>query len=430
MTTTQKQTAAAPAATKLRTLEAGSKCRFCNTDLKYIFVDLGMSPLCESYVPSEKLNDMEPFYPLVVYVCEKCFLVQLDEYVPPEDIFTEYAYFSSYADSWVEHARKYTELMIERFGYSGNSLVVEVASNDGYLLQHFVEKQIPVLGIEPAANVAKTAIGKGIPTEVRFFGVEFANELVKQGKRADLLLGNNVLAQVPDVNDFVKGMQILLAEDGVITMEFPHLMCLIEENQFDTIYHEHFSYFSLYSVEKIFEAAGLKMFDVEEIPTHGGSLRIYACQQNADREPSEQLLNLRRREEAAGFTNLESYAGFSAQVEDTKHKLLSFLIDAKRKGKRVVGYGAPGKGNTLLNYCGIRTDLVEFTVDRNPYKQGKYLPGTHIPIHAPEKIKKARPDYVLILPWNFKDEIIKQNAFIREWGGKFIIPIPEVTEIA
>ncbi len=414
----------------LRTLEAGSRCRFCDTELKHVFVDLGMSPLCESYVPSEKLNSMEPFFPLVVYVCEKCFLVQLDEYVAPEEIFTEYAYFSSYADSWVEHARIYADAMIERFGYNSESLVVELASNDGYLLQHFVAKDVPVLGVEPAANVAKTAIGKGIPTEVQFFGVKFAEELAGRGKHADLLLGNNVLAQVPDVNDFVQGMKILLKADGVITMEFPHLMCLIDENQFDTIYHEHFSYFSLYSVERIFEAAGLKMFDVEEIPTHGGSLRIYACHDKADREPSERLVLLRRREEERGFTNLESYAGFSQQVEETKHKLLTFLIEARRQGKRVVGYGAPGKGNTLLNYCGIRTDLLEFTVDRNPYKQGKYLPGTHIPIYAPEKIKDAQPDYVLILPWNFKDEIIKQNSFIRDWGGKFIIPIPEVTEIA
>jgi hypothetical protein len=370
---------------------------------------------------------MEPFYPLHVQVCDQCFLVQLEAYVSPEHIFTEYAYFSSYADSWLQHAKAYTDLMVERFGLNEQSNVVELASNDGYLLQYFVEKGIPCLGIEPAANVAKVAIDKGIPTLVEFFGVESAQKLADQGKQADLLLGNNVLAQVPDLNDFVAGMKILLKPKGVITVEFPHLSCLMAENQFDTIYHEHFSYFSLITSEKIFAAHGLTIFDVEEIPTHGGSLRIYARHQEDNSQPiSDRLIQLRQREEEAGITQMESYANFAEQVKETKRKLLDFLIKAKREGKKVVGYGAPGKGNTLLNYCGIRTDFLDYTVDRNPYKQGKFLPGTHIPIYHPDKIADTKPDYVLILPWNFKDEIIKQMASIRDWGGEFVVPIPEV----
>jgi C-methyltransferase C-terminal domain/Putative zinc binding domain/Methyltransferase domain len=405
----------------------GSTCRFCGSSLKHTFVDLGMSPLCESYVSSEKRNQMEPFYPLHVYVCDKCFLVQLEAYVTPEHIFTEYAYFSSYADSWLQHAKAYTDLMVERFHLDGTSHVVEVASNDGYLLQYFVEKNIPCLGIEPAANVAQVAIEKGVPTQVEFFGVESARKLVVEGKQADLLLGNNVLAQVPDLNDFVAGMKILLKPQGVITMEFPHLMRLMEENQFDTIYHEHFSYFSWITTEKIFAAHGLTLFDVEEITTHGGSLRIYARHSEDTSKPiSDRAIALKQRELEAGFTNVETYRHFAAQVEETKRKLLDFLIKAKREGKTIVGYGAPGKGNTLLNYCGIRTDFVDFTVDRNPYKQGKFLPGTHIPIYHPDEIAATKPDYVLILPWNFKDEIMKQMAFIRDWGGQFVVPIPEV----
>jgi hypothetical protein len=391
----------------------GSRCRFCGTALQHTFVDLGMSPLCESYVSADQLNQMEPFYPLHVYVCEKCFLVQLEEYVSPEHIFTEYAYFSSYADSWLQHARQYTNLMVERFGLNEASQVVEVASNDGYLLQYFVEKKIPALGIEPAANVAKVAIDKGVPTLIEFFG--------------DLLLGNNVLAQVPDLNDFVAGLKILLKPQGVITIEFPHLMCLVAENQFDTIYHEHFSYFSFTTAEKIFAAHGLTLFDVEELPTHGGSLRIYARHSDDRSKPvGERALELKAREEQAGITHLEYYQAFGEQVKETKRKLLDFLIQARRANKSVAGYGAPGKGNTLLNYCGIRTDFLDYTVDRNPYKQGKFLPGTHIPIFHPDKIKETRPDYVLILPWNFKDEIMKQVAYIREWGGQFVVPIPEV----
>jgi SAM-dependent methyltransferase len=392
--------------------------------LQHTFVDLGMSPLCESYVPLDKVNAMEPFYPLHVYVCDTCWLVQLEEYVKPEHIFTEYAYFSSYADSWVEHMRRYAVMISESLRLGKNSYVVEVASNDGYLLQHFVKLGIPVLGVEPAANVAKVAVEKGVPTLVRFFGEKTAREMAAE-RKADLICGANVLAQVPDPNDFVKGLQILLKPGGTITIEFPHLMKLMNENQFDTIYHEHFSYFSWISAQTIFESQGLALFDVEEIPTHGGSLRVYAKHQNDPRPKTERAEELEKREIEAGLNRIERYAGFTEQVKETKRKLLAFLIEARRAGKKVVGYGAPGKGNTLLNYCGIRTDFLDFTVDRSTYKQGKFLPGTHIPIHAPEKIKEARPDYVLILPWNFKDEIMQQMAFIRDWGGKFVVPIPE-----
>ena len=404
-----------------------ANCRFCGTSLRHTFVDLGMSPLCESYLSSEQLNGMEPFYPLHANVCHNCYLVQLESYVSPEYIFTEYAYFSSYADTWLQHAKAYTDLMVERFHLNEQSYVVEIASNDGYLLQYFVEKNIPCLGIEPAANVAKVALDKGVPTLVEFFGVESARRLADQGKQADLLLGNNVLAQVPDLNDFVAGMKILLKPQGVITVEFPHLMCLMAENQFDTIYHEHFSYFSFITAEKIFAAHGLTLFDVEELPTHGGSLRIYARHQEDSSKPkSDRAIELIKREKEAGFTQMECYANFAEQVKETKRKLLDFLIKVKREGKTVVGYGAPGKGNTLLNYCGIRTDFLDYTVDRNPYKQGKFLPGTHIPIYHPDKIAETKPDYVLILPWNFKDEIMKQMASIRNWGGQFVVFIPEV----
>jgi C-methyltransferase C-terminal domain/Putative zinc binding domain/Methyltransferase domain len=404
-----------------------AKCRFCETNLEHTLVDLGMSPLCESYLSPEQLNQMESFYPLHVQVCHSCFLVQIESYVSPEHIFTEYAYFSSYADTWLQHAKAYTDLMVERFNLNEQSHVVELASNDGYLLQYFVEKHIRCLGIEPAANVAKVAIEKGVPTLIEFFGVESALRLVEQGKQADLLLGNNVLAQVPDLNDFVAGMKILLKPEGVITVEFPHLMCLMAENQFDTIYHEHFSYFSFITTQKIFAAHGLTLFDVEELSTHGGSLRIYARHQEDDLKPvSDRAMELLKRERDAGFTEMSCYANFGEQVKETKRKLLDFLIKARREGKTVVGYGAPGKGNTLLNYCGIRTDFIDYTVDRNPYKQGKFLPGTHIPIYHPDKILETKPDYVLILPWNFKDEIIKQMSSIRDWGGKFVVPIPEV----
>jgi hypothetical protein len=384
-----------------------------------------MSPLCESFLREDQLNRMEPFYPLHVRVCDRCWLAQLEAYVGGEEIFTDYAYFSSYSTSWLAHAEKYVGDMTERFGLGPKSHVVEVASNDGYLLQYFVARQIPCLGIEPAANVARVAEEKGVPTLVKFFGVETAKALVAEGKRADLLLGNNVLAQVPDLNDFVAGMKILLAPQGVITIEFPHLLKLVAESQFDTIYHEHYSYFSLITAEKIFAAHGLTLFDVEELPTHGGSLRIYGRHQDdASHSVGPRVGALRTREERAGVATVAYYASFGAKVAETKRALLDFLIDAKRQGKRVVGYGAPGKGNTLLNYCGVGRDFLDFTVDRSPHKHGKFLPGTHIPILQPDAIADARPDYVLILPWNLKDEIAAQLAYVREWGGRCVVPIP------
>jgi SAM-dependent methyltransferase len=370
---------------------------------------------------------MEPFYPLHAYVCGECLLVQLQEFVTPAEIFSEYAYFSSYSTSWVEHARRYAEMAIARFGLGAHSKVMEIASNDGYLLQHFVARGVPVLGIEPAANVAQAAIDRGVPTTVRFFGCRTAPEIEREHGKPDLLLGNNVLAHVPDLNDFVGGMQRLLAPRGVVTMEFPHLARLMAENQFDTIYHEHFSYFSFVAVERVFAHHGLTLFDVDELPTHGGSLRIYARHAGDSSNPVDpRVERLRAREIDDGFLTLERYRGFDEQVRATKRELLSFLIEARRAGKKVVGYGAPGKGNTLLNYCGIRTDFLDFTVDANPYKQGKYTPGTRIPILAPDAIAEAKPEYVLILPWNLRDEISAQMAHIRSWGGKFVVPIPTV----
>ena len=400
-------------------------CRFCGQALRDTVVDLGMSPLCESYLRPEQVNAMEPFYPLHVFVCRQCWLVQLEQYVSAEHIFTEYAYFSSISESWIQHARTYTEAMIDRFGLGPQSHVVELASNDGYLLQWFVKAGVPALGIEPAANVAAAAEERGVTTLVRFFGTELAHELVVEGRRADLLLGNNVLAQVPDLNDFVAGMKALLAPNGVVTMEFPHVQRLIDENQFDTIYHEHFSYFSAHTTKAIFNRHGLELFDVEEIPTHGGSLRVYARHVDDESKPVRPSVGaLVEREVAFGLTDVERYGRFSAQVEETKRGILELLILLKREGKRIVGYGTPGKGNTLLNYCGIRSDFLEFTVDRSTYKQGLFTPGTHIPILGPEEIARQRPDYVFILPWNFKDEIMAQMAGIREWGGQFIVPIP------
>jgi hypothetical protein len=401
-------------------------CRFCAAPLRDTFVDLGMSPLCESYLPADQLNRMEPFFPLHVRVCRSCFLVQLEAYVSGEDIFTEYAYFSSYSDSWVEHSRQYTELAIKTLSLGPQSFVVELASNDGYLLQHFVKQGVPVLGIEPARNVAEVARRKGVPTLAEFFGVQSARRLVAERGRADLIVGNNVLAQVPDLNDFVGGIPVLLADGGTVTLEFPHLSKLIAGNQFDTIYHEHYSYFSVYTTERIFAAHGLRVYDVEELSTHGGSLRVWGCHADDPRVESARLRELRAQERAEGVDRLEYYADFTNQVIETKHKLLEFLIEVRRAGKTVAGYGAPGKGNTLLNYCGIRTDLLAYTVDRNPYKQGRFLPGTHIPIHRPERLAHTRPDYILILPWNIKNEIIAQLAEAREWGAKFIVPIPRV----
>ncbi|MEW6749349.1 MAG: class I SAM-dependent methyltransferase [Candidatus Latescibacterota bacterium] len=401
-------------------------CRFCGTPLSRTFVDLRASPLCESFRTWEQLGQMEPFYPLHVFVCDECFLVQLEEFVSPEEIFTEYAYFSSYSDSWVNHARGYVEAVTDRFGLTGAHQVVEVASNDGYLLQHFVARGIPALGVEPATNVARVAMEKGVPTRVAFFHQTEARRMVAEGLSADLLLGNNVLAQVPDLNAFVAGLAILLRERGVLTLEFPHLMRLVEGNQFDTIYHEHFSYFSLLATRRILSAHGLRVFDVEEIPTHGGSLRVYACHAQDPRLDAHRVAALLAREQEEGMDQPAYYAAFGAQVRQTKRSILSFLIKAKGAGRRVVGYGAPGKGNTLLNYCGIRTDFLDYTVDRNPYKHGKYLPGTGIPVFPPDRIAQTRPDYVFILPWNLRDEIMQQLHYIRTWGGRFVVPIPEL----
>ena len=386
-----------------------------------------MSPLCESYVPADRVNAMEAFYPLHAKICQRCLLVQLEQFVTADAIFSEYAYFSSYSDSWVEHARRYVEMAVGRFGLDQSSLVMELASNDGYLLQHVVGRGIPALGIEPAANVAQVAIEQGIETVIEFFGVELARRLVAQGRRADLLAANNVMAHVPDLNDFVGGIALVLAPEGVATIEVPHLLRLVESNQFDTIYHEHFSYFSLLSARQVLEAHGLELFDVDELKSHGGSLRYYAQPAGTGTQPiSPRVAELAERERALGFDTLEGHLSFSAQVHETKWRLLEFLIAKRREGKRIAGYGAPGKGNTLLNFCGIRTDLLEYTVDRNPYKQGMFLPGTHIPIKHPEALEQDRPDYILILPWNLKEEIIEQLAHAREWGAQFIIPIPHV----
>lgn len=403
------------------------RCRFCAAPLEHTFVDLGMSPLCESYVPSDRLSSMEPFYPLHVRICEGCLLVQLEEFVTAEEIFTEYAYFSSYSDSWVAHAREYVDSAVNRFGLDTGSLVVELASNDGYLLQHVVERGIPALGVEPAANVAAVAQEKGIETVVEFFGRDSASRLASNGRRADLIAANNVMAHVPDLNDFVGGMKILLAPQGVVTIEVPHLLRLIEANQFDTIYHEHFSYFSLLSAARVLSAHGLEVFDVEQLTTHGGSLRLYAQHKDGGGQAlSDRVKDLADEERSLGFDTLEGHAGFAPRVEETKWSLLEFLIEARREGKTIAGYGAPGKGNTLLNYCGIRTDLLDFTVDRNPYKQGQFLPGTHIPIQHPDALEQARPDYILILPWNLKDEVASQLSYTREWGARCVVPIPEV----
>ncbi len=404
---------------------ASGCCRFCGSSLKHTFVDLGMSPLCESYVAADQLNQMEPFYPLHVRVCEACYLVQLEEYVSAGHIFSEYAYFSSYSDSWLKHSSNYVDMISERLSLGPESLVLELASNDGYLLQYFVKKGIPALVIEPAANVARVAIEKGVPTLVKFFGRQTAREMVADGLTADVVIGNNVLAQVPDLNDFVAGIRIVLKVGGVATIEVPHLMRLIDENQYDTIYHEHFSYFSVITAERIFAAHGLVLFDIEELPTHGGSIRMYLRHvQDSSTLVSSAVVELRDRELAAGLDRIEAYANFGQGVVKSKRALLELLIRLRWQGKSVAGYGAPGKGNTLLNYCGIRTDFLDFTVDRNTYKQGRFLPGTHIPIHPVEFLKERRPDYILILPWNLREEIVAQLAYAREWGAKFIVPIP------
>jgi 2-polyprenyl-3-methyl-5-hydroxy-6-metoxy-1,4-benzoquinol methylase len=387
-----------------------------------------MSPLAESWVRPSELNQVERFYPLHVFVCDRCFLVQLEEFESPQNIFGQYAYFSSYSETWLQHAKSYVEMAIERFGLSRQSQIIEIASNDGYLLRNFVANGIPVLGIEPAANVAKTAVEKGIPTRVQFFGADTARQLAAEGIKADLIVGNNVLAHVPNLNDFVAGMKILLKPNGTITMEFPHLMELIAKNEFDTIYHEHFSYLSFTTVESVFAAHGLVLYDVEELSTHGGSLRIYARHREDGSKPiSRRADEFRAREAAAGFNRLETYLSFTERVKETKRKLLEFLIRTKREGKSVAAYGAAAKGVTLLNYCGVRTDFIDYAVDLSPNKQGLFMPGVHIPIFHPNKIKETKPEYVLILPWNIKDEIMRQMACIGQWGGAFVVPIPEVT---
>jgi len=405
-----------------------SRCRFCENYLKHTFVNLGMSPLCESYITHDQLTQMEPFYPIHAWVCEECFLVQVEEIGTAESIFGgEYAYFSSFSDSWLKHSEAYTEMIVEQLGLGPNNMVIEIASNDGYLLKNFVAKEIPCLGIEPALNIAETAVSEGVPTRVCFFGLETAKELVREGTQADLLIGNNVLAHVPDINDFIAGMQCLLAPEAVITMEFPHLPRLIEENQFDTIYQEHYSYISLFTAIKMFEAHDLIIFDADEIPTHGGSLRIYARHLNNDGLPVQSSIKrILDQELQAGINRVETYLRFSGQVEKTKRKFLEFLVKAKRDGKSIAGYGAAGKGSTFLNYCGVREDFIDFVVDRNTFKQGKFLPGVHIPIFAPEKIMEAKPDYILILPWNLKEEIMSQLADARQWGAKFVVAIPEI----
>jgi 2-polyprenyl-3-methyl-5-hydroxy-6-metoxy-1,4-benzoquinol methylase len=403
-------------------------CRFCKTELSVVFIDLGNSPPSNSFLSNEDLNEPEIFYPLKVFTCNNCFLVQVDEYKKSDSIFNDqYVYFSSYSSSWLEHAKQYAEAVIDRFGLTEKSQVVEVASNDGYLLQYFKERHIPVLGIEPTANTAEVAVTKGIETIVRFFGTSLAMELAATGKKADLLAGNNVLAHVPDILDFVGGMKILLKECGVITMEFPHLMQLVENNQFDTIYHEHFSYLSLYAVSQIFESKGLTIFDVEEIPTHGGSLRIYAKHNsNNSKVIATNVQNLISREVAKGINKPSYYANFQEKAFDIKLAFLQFLISQKKAGKKVAAYGAAAKGNTLLNYCGVKKDLVEYVVDANPNKQGKWLPGSHVPVVNEAFIKTSKPDFVVVLPWNIKKEVIRQLAYIKDWGGRFVILIPNL----
>lgn len=403
------------------------QCRCCGATLEQTFIDLGLSPLANQYITEEQLSHKEILYPLHVFVCHHCFLVQLDKMETPEHIFSEYAYFSSYSQSWLQHAQSYVNTIVNRLALGSQSQIIEIASNDGYLLQYFQEKKIPVMGIEPAGNVARLAQNKGIPTWVRFFGQGLAQELAAQGIYADLLIGNNVLAHVPDLHDFIQGMKIILKPQGIITLEFPHVLQLMQYNQFDTIYHEHFSYFSLKVVQDIFAQHGLSVFDVEELDTHGGSLRIYACHaENNLFLPGPNLEALRQKERVYGLDKRQTYYLFDEQVKKTKRDILTFIIRCREQGKQVAGYGAPAKGNTLLNYCGIRTDLLDYTVDCNPYKQGKYLPGTRIPIFAPEKIRQTKPDYVWILPWNLQEEIIGQMQEIRDWGGQFLMTIPKV----
>ena len=404
------------------------RCRVCDNELGDPFLSLGNSPLSNSFLSRDELNRMEPYYPLAVYICNRCFLVQIEEFKTAKSIFSkDYPYFSSFSESWLKHCKDYTAMMMRRFGFNNKSFVVEIGSNDGYLLQYFKQYDIPVLGIEPAANTAHAAIKNGIPTDITFFDASYARLMNENGKQADLIIGNNVLAHNPNLNDFVRGLKIILKPNGIISMEFPHLLKMIEENQFDTIYHEHFSYFSFHAVQKLFNSHDLALFDVERIPTHGGSLRIYARHKNSRSIPiTNRVANILEREQDAGLLDLKTYNSFRDKVQSTKRTLLKFLIEVKNEGEKIIGYGAPAKGNTLLNYCGVRTDFLDYTVDRNTHKQNKYLPGTHIPIKHPDKIKEDKPDYILILPWNIKDEIMEQISYIRKWSGKFIIPVPTV----
>ena len=404
-------------------------CRHCGAPLVQSVVDLGVQPPCEGYVPAEHFNEPEAFYPLHAMICKECLLVQLETDVSPESIYTEYAYFSSFSDSWLEHCRQFTDRITSQLALRADSQVVELASNDGYLLKNFVAKGIPAYGVEPAANIAKVAEERGIPTVVAFFGETTARSLVDQGRQADLIIANNVFGHIPDINDFVLGIQLLLKVGGTVSIEIPHFMRLMENNQFDTIYHEHYCYHTLLADTKIFKSFGLRLFDVEELSTHGGSIRMYLCHEKDPRMNSLAVASLIELERSRGLDRVETYAAFGEKVRETKRIFLTFLIEAVRSGKTIAGYGAPGKGNTLLNYCGIRTDFIDFVVDRNPYKHGKFLPGSRIPIFSPDKIDEMKPDYLIILPWNIKEEIMNQMAHIREWGGRFVVPIPEVRVI-
>ncbi|MCA9848498.1 MAG: methyltransferase domain-containing protein [Dehalococcoidia bacterium] len=421
-------TASRPTYAELEQVQAEQhRCTACGTPLSEVFADLGMQPPCQAFVSPAISSQMEPFFPLTAYVCPNCFLVQVPSALAPDEIFTDYAYFSSFSTSWLDHASRYTAMVTDRFGLNGDSFVIELASNDGYLLRNFVERGIPCLGVEPALNVAEAARKIGVPTLTEFFGVEVGRKLAADGAYADLMIGNNVLAQCPDLEDFIGGVAEVLKPDGVLTLEFPHLIRLIEGRQFDTIYHEHFYYFSLLTVQALFERHGLRVFDVEELPTHGGSIRVYGCRDTSTaHEATSRVTAMQAEEHAYGLDSIERYQDFQEEVLQAKRSILRFLIDAKESGKRVVGYGAPGKGNTLLNYCGIRTDFLDYLVDLNPVKQGMFAPGSRIPVVGPELLRETEPDYVVIMPWNLKEEIAEQHAYIRDWGGQFVTFLPEV----
>jgi SAM-dependent methyltransferase len=407
------------------------RCRHCRSPLEATLVDLGKSPLCQTFLTSAQLDEVEPFYPLLVYVCDNCWLVQVDEYVSPGQLFANYEYYSSYSTSWLEHARKYVDMAIDRFDLTQDSRIMEIASNDGYLLQYFVQRGIPVLGIDPSSKIASVAEGRGVTTRLEFFDGALADKLVAEGYRSDLIIGNNVLVKIPELNDFVEGVAQVLANDGVATFEVQHLVSVLEHNAFDTIYHEHFNYFSFTAAKRIFAAAGLIIYAVEKLKSHGGSLRLFVRHEHDGSKPVQPSVeSLLEEERSFGITDVATYAAFGENVEATKRELLSLLIGAKNDGKRIAIYGASGKGNTLLNYCGIGTDFVDYVVDRNPHRHGRYTPGTHIPIHTPERIAETKPDFVLITPWNLKDEIMGQLDYIRDWDGQFIVPIPKATVVS